>query len=71
MEFPNFEATFLKKYEIFQCFKQTFCLVFPVIVSDLGNVYLLVLFKAKGQLISKQNCRAIHSPKKQTLDFYF
>ena len=26
---------------------------------------------AKGQLISKQNCRAITSPKKQTLDFYF
>ena len=25
----------------------------------------------KGQLISKQNCRAITSPKKQTLDFYF
>ena len=25
----------------------------------------------KGQLISKQNCRAINSPKKQTLDFYF
>ena len=26
---------------------------------------------AKGQLISKQNCRAITSSKKQTLDFYF
>ena len=25
----------------------------------------------KVQLISKQNCRAINSPKKQTLDFYF
>ena len=25
----------------------------------------------KGQLISKQNCRAITSSKKQTLDFYF
>ena len=25
----------------------------------------------KGQLISKQNCPAITSPKKQTLDFYF
>ena len=26
---------------------------------------------AKGQLISKQDCRAITSPKKQTLGFYF
>ena len=25
----------------------------------------------KGQLISKENCRALISPKKQTLDFYF
>ena len=26
---------------------------------------------SKGQLISKQNCRAITSPTKQMLDFYF
>ena len=26
---------------------------------------------SKGQLISKQNCQAITSSKKQTLDFYF
>ena len=27
--------------------------------------------ETKGQLISKQNCRAITSSKKQTLEFYF
>ena len=31
----------------------------------------LGLARAKGQLISKQDCRAITSPKKRTLDFYF
>ena len=39
-----------------------------------GNVTYLNLNlngETKGQLISKQNCRAITSPKKQTLDFYF
>ena len=29
------------------------------------------VWPVKGQLISKQDCRTITSPKKQTLDFYF
>ena len=38
-----------------------------LIILSLKNIN----YKTKGQLISKQNCRAITSPKKQTLDFYF
>ena len=39
------------------------------------NRYMLLLttlqFVAKGQLISKKNCQAITSPKKQTDEFVF
>ena len=43
----------------------------------LNHTYLIIKFfnidplHSKGQLISKQNRRAIPSPKKQTLDYYF
>ena len=37
--------------------------------SDRSNDEKMVV-SSKGQLISKQDCRAITSPKKQTLDFY-
>ena len=39
--------------------------------TTFSRIFVQYSFSSKGQLISKQNCRAITSPKKQTLDFYF
>ena len=37
--------------------------------TTFSRIFVQYSFSSKGQLISKQNCRAITSPKKQTLDF--
>ena len=39
----------------------------PIVLLKILNQFII----PKGQLILKQNCKAITSPKKQTWDFYF